>query len=160
MLIFLDTEFSDLYEPYLISIGLVSLDGRELYLECAGISYAICSDFVRAAVLPHLNGKCSTPVQISDRISDFLLPYGFDITFFSDAPKYDVELIKPFIPAKVPLNYVVPSFDDEQDERKYRLCIEHAYAHGLRRHHALDDARANAFAWKTVNSPGKYLKGI
>ena len=33
MLIFLDTEFTDLLHPALLSLGLVTLDGREHYAE-------------------------------------------------------------------------------------------------------------------------------
>lgn len=33
MIVFLDTEFTDLLHPELLSIGLVSLDGNELYVE-------------------------------------------------------------------------------------------------------------------------------
>lgn len=33
MLIFLDTEFTDLLNPELLSLGLVTLDGREHYGE-------------------------------------------------------------------------------------------------------------------------------
>jgi len=33
MLVFLDTEFTDLLNPELLSLGLVTLDGREHYAE-------------------------------------------------------------------------------------------------------------------------------
>ena len=33
MIVFLDTEFTDLLRPELLSMGLVSLDGREHYVE-------------------------------------------------------------------------------------------------------------------------------
>lgn len=33
MIVFLDTEFTDLLRPQLLSLGLVSMDGRELYAE-------------------------------------------------------------------------------------------------------------------------------
>lgn len=33
MIVFLDTEFTDLHHPALLSIGLVTLDGREFYAE-------------------------------------------------------------------------------------------------------------------------------
>lgn len=33
MIVFLDTEFTDLLQPQLLSLGLAALDGRELYAE-------------------------------------------------------------------------------------------------------------------------------
>ena len=33
MLVFLDTEFTDLLNPELLSLGLATLDGREFYAE-------------------------------------------------------------------------------------------------------------------------------
>ena len=52
MLIFLDTEFTAFMRPDLISIALVSEDGREFYAERTDYRQADCSDFVRATVLP------------------------------------------------------------------------------------------------------------
>jgi len=38
-------------------------------------------------------------------------------------------------------------FDAEADELAYQEAYEKAFAGGLRRHHALDDARAACRAW-------------
>ena len=54
MLVFLDTEFTDFVRPDLISIALVSEDGREFYAERTDYRRADCSDFVRKTVLPLL----------------------------------------------------------------------------------------------------------
>jgi len=55
MLIFLDTEFTDFINCDLISIGMVSEDGRhELYLERSDYRAEWCNSFVHAAVLPQL----------------------------------------------------------------------------------------------------------
>jgi hypothetical protein len=56
MLIFFDTEFTDLcIGSRLIGIGLISEDGREFYAELSD-TYEIkdCCDFVQEEVLPHL----------------------------------------------------------------------------------------------------------
>lgn len=52
---FLDTEFSSMDRPALISIALVADDGREFYAEVTD-SWTLedCSDFVISNVLPHL----------------------------------------------------------------------------------------------------------
>lgn len=54
MLIFLDTEFTDFVSPVLISIALVSEDGREFYAERTDYLQNECSQFVCETVLPAL----------------------------------------------------------------------------------------------------------
>ena len=54
MLIFLDTEFNDFVRPDLISIALVSEDGREFYAERTDYRQDDCSEFVRQTVQPLL----------------------------------------------------------------------------------------------------------
>ena len=57
MLVFLDTEFTDLLNPELLSLGLVTLDGREHYAELdltteAGKARAKASSaFVQSGIL-------------------------------------------------------------------------------------------------------------
>ena len=65
MLVFLDTEFTDFVRPDLISLALVSEDGREFYAERTDYPKDDCSDFVRETVLPLLGrvpgAACSRP---------------------------------------------------------------------------------------------------
>lgn len=146
MLIFVDTEFTDLHEPYLISMALVAADGAELYCEMVGITQSICSQFVRDSVLPLMSGPQLTPIHAAEQVLRFLAPYP-SVVFFCDAPGYDVELLKPFLPQKLLWTVAVPSFETEADEMAFRLRYEKAFETGLRRHHALDDARALCRAW-------------
>lgn len=48
--VFLDTEFTDFFEPKLISLGLVAASGEECYVE---VEFPIseCSEFVRDVVI-------------------------------------------------------------------------------------------------------------
>lgn len=149
-IVFLDTEFTGLAEPYLISVGMVS-EGRELYVELAGISEQICSAFVREAVLPHLNGCGLPPIDAAARIAEFLARCGESVVLFCDAPRYDIELLRPFIPARLRWSYAVPSLDNAEEERAFDAAKEQAFAEGLRRHHALDDARAMSVAWTALH---------
>lgn len=73
MKIFLDTEFTDLIAPKLISIGLVAASGEKFYAE---VPYSLdeCSEFVKAAVLPLLNPAsfaCSAS-DLSFKLNDWL----------------------------------------------------------------------------------------
>ena len=54
MLIFLDTGYTDLLNCDLMSIGMVSEDGYELYLERSDYERQWCNSFVQATVLPQL----------------------------------------------------------------------------------------------------------
>lgn len=152
MLVFLDTEFTSFDEPYLISAGLIGVDGRELYFEMAGVSRTICSSFPSKAVWKHLGGPVVTPLEAAGQVANYLTPYGEAITFFTDAPRYDVELIRPFIPANIAISYAVPSFVDTDEEQIYRQAHKQAFASGLRRHHGLDDAKALRLAWGAVEA--------
>jgi hypothetical protein len=142
MLIFADTEFTSLAEPYLILAGLVTESGREMYFELAGVSPAVCAPFVRETVLPLLDGPVLTPSQVAERVAAFLAPYGSQVTFFSDAPRYDIELLRPFLPGGLTWAVTVLSFETEADELAYEEAYAKAFVAGLRRHHALGDARA------------------
>lgn len=145
MLVFLDTEFTSFDEPYLISAGLVA-DGRELYFELEGITPSICAHFVQQTVLPLLGGPVLRPIEVSNQLAAFLSPCGAEVTLVCDAPRYDIELLRPFLPASLAWNYAVPSFADAAHEDNFNRALERAFQ-GLRRHHALDDARALAQAW-------------
>lgn len=66
MLVFLDTEFTDFVRPDLISIALVSEDGREFYAERTDYREDDCSDFVRETVLPLLGGVPDAAFSLSE----------------------------------------------------------------------------------------------
>lgn len=54
MLVFLDTEFTRMDRPNLISLALVTEDGLEFYAERTDYDPRQCSEFVRERVLPQL----------------------------------------------------------------------------------------------------------
>lgn len=149
MLIFIDTEFTDLQEPYLVSAAMVTMEGQELYFEIAGVSPVVCGAFTRETVLPLLDGPVLTPIQAAEQIAAFLAPYE-KVIFFTDAPRYDVELLRPFLPSSLEWSYAVPSFENDEEEAAYQTAFDKAFASGLRRHHALDDARAARRAWMVL----------
>jgi hypothetical protein len=74
MLVFLDTEFTDFKNPDLLSLALVSEDGREFYAERTDYSLEVCSEFVRETVLPlfgRVPGAACTLPQFTKRIRDW-----------------------------------------------------------------------------------------
>lgn len=70
--IFVDTEFSGLefYLGDLLSIGMVKLDGSELYLELE--FHGPVNDWVRDNVLPLLKGPKVSREEAGQRIKDFV----------------------------------------------------------------------------------------
>lgn len=137
--VFVDSEFTSLAEPRLISIGAVATDSTAFYCELAGWPDEHCSDFVRSAVLPLLDGRAVPhPVAaesferwIAERAAQrpvtIVSDSGFDRWALADL------LGAEDLPAGVEWRWVPVA---------YERIDEVARALGLRRHHALDDARA------------------
>ena len=74
MLVFLDTEFTRLTRPDLISMGLVTEDGREFYAERTDYFETHCSDFVRETVKPLLGrvpGAACSQAELTDRVREW-----------------------------------------------------------------------------------------
>ena len=173
MLIFFDCEFTELgIDPKLISIGFVSEDGtRELYAElCDTYQPSDCSDFVREAVLPHLEGGDArmTMRELSVRLVDWLIAFGEPVQLATDSLSWDWPWIGELYaeagegtdwPAHMTTHGKAEVFRPANvDGRPYvltqspsfNLAVEAAFASGLRRHHALDDAKANRLGWQAL----------
>lgn len=176
MLIFFDCEFTELgIDPKLISIGFVSEDGtRELYAELSD-TYQLsdCSDFVREAVLPHLQGGDArmTMRELAVRLVDWLIAFGEPVQFATDSMSWDWPWIgELYAEAAAYLLEATPAWPAIKDlpsrgeavlrpanvdgrpfvltqSPSFNLAVEEAFASGLRRHHALDDAKANRLGW-------------
>ena len=77
MLVFLDTEFTQLLRPDLISIGLVSERGHEFYAELTDFPHDRCSEFVRAEILPLFGRVAGAPCSKSElarRLREWFAP--------------------------------------------------------------------------------------
>lgn len=141
--VFIDSEFTNLTEPRLISIGAVATDATAFYCELSGYPEEHCSEFVRGTVLPLLDGDAvphpvaaqsfaqwlaarsatTTAVLVSDS--------GFDRWALTDL--FGREDLPPGVQwMRVPIAY------EQLDDVARSL--------GLRRHHALDDARSLRYA--------------
>jgi diamine N-acetyltransferase len=136
---FIDSEFTSLVEPCLISLGAVATDGANFYCELSDWPRSSCSEFVRSTVIPLLDGDAVPhPVAaesflrwLEERAAQapvtLISDSGFDRWAMADL------LGREDLPAgcewlRVPVHY------EQLDSTVEGM--------GLRRHHALDDARA------------------
>ena len=156
--IFFDTEFTGLIvDQQLISIGLVAEDGeRTFYAELSDTwRPADVSDFARAAVLPQLEGGAArmTMRELGEQLTAWLVAFGKPVKLATDSLAWDWPWIQEVFyemdawpenldgkPLLLTMNYL-PGYD------QFCSAVEQAFAEGLRRHHALDDAKANRLGW-------------
>jgi hypothetical protein len=85
--VFLDTEFTDLLNPKLISIGFIAENQRSLYLEVQDWNQGDCGEFVREIVLPLL-GPPKERLSVSEAataIADWLNGMGPSVTLLCDS---------------------------------------------------------------------------
>ncbi len=156
--IFFDTEFTGLVvDPALISIGLVDETGaRMFYAELTDTwRLADAGDFVREAVLPLLQGgeALMTMAELQTRLRAWIEAFGEPVQLATDSLSWDWPWIHEIFhedgtwPSNLdrrPTN-VLPGGDAALAD--FNLAVEAGYTAGLRRHHALDDARANRQGW-------------
>lgn len=147
--IFIDTEFTSLLEPQLISLGMVAETGEEEYIEVE-FDMTSCSDFVRAVVIGQLNRSPlarTLPNDLARRILDWLTnvrPGRGSVEICYDAD-VDWNLLLDAIGGKAPawvssrnvFYEVVPLLQANYFEQS-----------SLTEHHALNDARAIAYAFR------------
>jgi hypothetical protein len=158
LIIFFDTEFTDLsIDPRLISIGLVSEDGLEFYAELSD-TYDMpdCGFFALEAVLPQLEGGAAL-MKIADLricLGSWLKGFNQPVKLATDSEAWDWPWIHELFdneyaiwpenldgkPLLLSINYI-----NQMDI--FNETVENAFASGLRRHHALDDAKANRLGW-------------
>ena len=157
--VFMDTEFtnwSPRVERSLISIGLISEDGKTFYAEIVDFPLADCSDFVHAVVIPLLEGGDArmTMPELTTRLKAWIESFVEPIKLVTDWSFYDWVWIHDIFvePGTWPSNLdgkpLVLNLINLNDADKYYEAIENAFTKGgLRRHHALDDAKANRLGW-------------
>lgn len=162
MLTFLDTEFtSTLVRPRLISIGLVSADGeRTFYAELSDTwRPQDCSLFVLESVVPLLVGGTAsmTMAELTMRLRSWLEGFGEPVKLATDHPRWDWPWIQQMFTDSWPANLahepLLLQLDAKHGER-FNQTVESAYTTGLRRHHALDDAKANRLWWLAMAGGG------
>lgn len=177
MLVFLDTEFTDLLQPQLLSIGLVALDGREFYAELdlmsdTGKARAKAStDFVRhGGVLGQwglVPGASGTEWEIGRRAGEWLIGLAAEAgvkveVAFDYSPDYALlecairesgiwdQVRDAVIPVNV--NSLTGTIDGELAAEECFRELGKRGGRGLKRHHALADALALRAAYMDVKA--------
>lgn len=172
-MVFLDTEFTSLISPALLSFSMVSLDRLELYAELDLVQDPIgakrlraSSDFTRATVIPQFdkvpNTKCSAwelgyragewlIARAADAGGQVTLAYDYDDDFallretMMDAGIWD--RVQPLL--------VLENIDHLTGRVEGALAAEASWLEssqyrGLGRHHALADVLALRAAWRAT----------
>ena len=147
--VFLDTEFTNLLDPVLISIGLAA-DSGETFCAEVPVDLALCMPFVREAVLPQLgrNPLDATTWEALSRLVttwlEIVKDAGHDIDICFDS-QTDWDLMADV------MDYRTPPWIHPQNVA-YQLvpALQYAYlnGHGCSGHHALQDALANLYAYR------------
>lgn len=155
--LYLDTEFTDLLNCELLSIGIVADDGSEFYAERNDADLTQCGDFCRVAVLPQLGADpavIGTEAEISARLKDWLAQFrsAEPVLVSVDHPT-DWELFTYLVRDEDTLQtpdwlkgQLIRGAIDPRDIEAYWQ------ANGRRAHHALHDARANRYAFKRAGA--------
>lgn len=151
--LYLDTEFTDLLNCELLSIGIVADDGSEFYAERDDADLSQCGDFCRVAVLPQLGADpaaVGSEAEIAARLKDWLAQFksAEPVLVSVDHPT-DWELFTYLVRDEDTLE--VPNWIKGQSIRAGidpRDIEEYWQLNGRHDHHALHDARANRYAFK------------
>lgn len=153
MLIFLDCEFTDFNDCELLSIGMVSEDGRyEFYAERTDYTDSWCNDFVRKEVLPLLGqfpGVACTRNELNRRVWEWFAILPSHVQLASDST-HDRDLLWDAFGEGLPENLDRKVFDLRPliDTSIFNdaVCRFHEQSNQPR-HHALYDAHAHRAGW-------------
>jgi hypothetical protein len=163
MNVFFDTEFSGTEKKngyrYLISIGLVTQDGREFYAELTDTwDESLCSMWVIENVLPLLqDGDCQMKVsELAQRLKGWIEALEGEVVLRTDAPAFDWPFIEEIFnfygwPTNLRKKYGTVNFESDRQNHRYASAVNHYFKfvdNGKRQHHALVDARSIQYAWK------------
>jgi hypothetical protein len=147
--IFLDTEFTDFVNPKLIAVGLVSELGQEFYAELTdGWQPEQCSPFVVDAVLPCLDRHPTSNlnrIEAGEQVLSWLTSIADKVSVVSDA-HVDWHLVFGMLPPghrdRMAIEYQILQWPGAAMARHHQLLLNDYFGAGVKRHHALVDARA------------------
>jgi len=144
ILVFLDTEFTSMYRPEMISFSLVPSSGEdEFYAEISDVDMTHCSDFVRTEVLPKLNhtpGVKMTSSQAKAAVQRWLERLtGYDTIIIAFDFDLDWELFSPLLDNESSARYI--PWNVSRSNHTDNITFEISCESNEFRHHALSDAR-------------------
>ena len=146
MKVFIDTEFTDLVDMDMISIGLVTEDGLEFYAERNDFDVGLCNDFVRSQVLPLLRAPGAVVYSKPDllhAVDTWLSQFKDDRPVICYDNMCDWSLLWDLYAKQTPAWLTPRNIRDHLDiEKRSAFFVET----GLIQHHALNDAHANRCA--------------
>jgi hypothetical protein len=140
------TRRTDFSRCQLISLAIVGENGHEFYGERTDFDLARCSDFVRAVVLPQLGqfaGRAMPFAQLGETLRDWfsgLQAYSGAVLRYDD--ETDLNLLRFLLGGPLPRGWRAEHIAN----RRSPVRRSAYYARHGGEHHALHDARANAFA--------------
>lgn len=159
--IFVDTEFTDLdpYKGELLSVGLVKLNGQQLYVE---IAYeGDMHPWVKTNIIPMLTEEKVSREEAMEKIAEFVGPDKPYMVAF--VPQYDMlYMMKLFGRENIPFNWMAIDFASmlfgdgvdptvlRSGRREVLLAQLGFHPDDYRNHHALDDARALRDVWMAM----------
>jgi hypothetical protein len=163
MRVYIDTEFSDLSEQNeLISIGCISEDGKRFYAENSCYRVEHCSEFVVETVLPLLEGgnHLMHYSMIAKNLRLYIESFDGLVKMYSDACYWDWQHVEHLFetygwPENLVRSPVALTFPSSIQQTRFTAAVEDAFKlfkPTLRRHHALDDAVANKFAFERATT--------
>lgn len=178
MRVYLDTEFTQLNDGKLISLGLVSENSERTFYAELTDSYKLedCSDFVVETVLPLLDApdlpeKVSyravyakmTRAQCREHLGYWIAAIQEPVQINSDAPNLDWPLFKELFAVHPWPAMLDPEcrncFPSALRQELYLAEEEKYYARSMRRHHALDDAIVMRHAAQAVEKASRASSG-
>lgn len=161
--LFFDCEFTHLQEsaelPVLVSIGVISDDGKKFYAENANVQEELYSEFVIEVVLPLLEGGDALMpyAQIAKQLKAYIEEFEDDVKMWTDAPAYDWPHVHHMFetygwPKNLKRSPVALSFTSPVHMQRFLNAVDNIFRSNkeLRIHHALDDAIANRYAFQAV----------
>jgi hypothetical protein len=147
--IFIDTEFTDFVDMDLISIALVADDGRQFYGERSDFNFKHCNEFVQTTVLPQL-GNIPGCVYSSRELTSALRQWLAQFETLDPVLCFDYSgdwaLLYHSLDGDVPAWLRSCNINAQIDPERVKQYLDES---GLTSHHALTDALANQFGFRS-----------
>ncbi|EOI7437991.1 TPA: hypothetical protein ACV1O4_002732 [Yersinia enterocolitica] len=158
MRLFVDTEYTNEHNPKLISIGIVTEDGKQdFYQQSSCFSLVECSSFTTENILPLLEPSYSMPEdELSKKLKQWFREQPRRVTLASDSI-LDIKFILILIGEQPNVSDHWLNLRGMIDTTVYHnaVCKYHAREQNPW-HHALHDARAHRLGWLAWSNENKH----